>query len=48
MPILAKIGLNKSTLEKEEDVVEYAKTISNVTEEDIKEELINYIKNIDN
>lgn len=48
MPILAKIGLNKSTLEKEEDVVEYAKMISNVTEEDIKEELINYIKNIDN
>ena len=46
MPILNKIGLDKSTLEKEEDVVEYAKTISNVTEEDIKAELIDYIKEI--
>lgn len=46
MPILNKIGLDKSTLEKEEDVVEYAKTISNVTEEDIKKELIDYIKEI--
>ncbi len=46
MPILNKIGLDKSTLEKEEDVVEYAKTIANVTEEDIKKELIDYIKEI--
>ena len=46
MPILNKIGLDKSTLEKEEDVVEYAKTIANVTEEDIKTELIDYIKEI--
>ena len=46
MPILNKIGLDKSTLEKEEDVVEYAKTISKVTEEDIKAELIDYIKEI--
>ena len=46
MPVLNKIGLDKSTLEKEEDVVEYAKTIANVTEEDIKKELIDYIKEI--
>lgn len=46
LPILNSIGLDKSTLEKEDDVVEYSKTISNVTEEDIKKELIDYINEI--
>ena len=45
LPILKKRNLDKSTLEKEEDVVSYAKTFSEVTESDIKEELIDYIKN---
>ena len=47
LPILKQIGLDKSTFEKEEDVVEYTKSISNVTEEDIKEELISYIDQMD-
>ena len=46
MPLLKEMGLDKSTLDKEEDVVKYAKTISNVTEKDIKKELIDYIKEI--
>ncbi len=46
LPILKEINLDKSTLEKEEDIVNYAKTLSNVTEEDIKKELIDYIKQI--
>ena len=46
LPILQKVGLDKSTLEKEEDVVEYTKTFSNVTEEDIKNELTSYIEEL--
>ena len=46
LPILKQVGLDKSTLEKEEDVLQYTKTIENVTEEDIKEELINYINQV--
>ena len=46
LPILKQIGLDKSTLDKDEDVVEYAKSLANVSEEDIKEELIDYINQI--
>ena len=46
LPILQKVGLDKSTLEKEEDVVEYTKAFSNVTEEDIKNELTKYIEEL--
>lgn len=46
LPILNKVGLDRSTLEKEEDVVEYSKMFSNVTEGDIKKELIDYINEI--
>jgi hypothetical protein len=44
LPILKKIGLDKSTLEKEKDVSEYAQSINNVSEDDIKKELIDYIE----
>ncbi len=44
IPILEKIGLAYSTLEKEEDVLEYAKTLDNTTIDDIKNEMIDYIK----
>ena len=47
LPILKQIGLDKSTLDKEEDVVNYTKSILNVTEDDIKEELKTYIDQID-
>ena len=43
LPYLEKMGLAYSTLEKFEDVTEYAKTLTNITMEDIRKELINYI-----
>ena len=46
LPILKQISLDKSTLDKEKDVVEYVNFISNITEDDIKEELINFIENV--
>ena len=46
LPILKKVGLDYSTLDKEEDIVEYTKSLSNITEEDIKKELIEYIKHL--
>ena len=47
LPILKKIGLDYSTLEKDEEVVKYAKTLDNTTLDDIKKELIEYIQEID-
>ncbi len=44
LPLLKQMGLDKSTLEKEEDVVNYANTLDNITEEDIKKELIEFIE----
>lgn len=44
LPILKKIGLDKSTLEKEKDIMDYTKGLSNITEQDIKKELIEYIE----
>ena len=46
MPILKRYKIDKSTLDKDEDVVEYVKTLDNITEEDIKKELIKYIKKL--
>lgn len=46
LPILKQIGLDKSTLEKEEDVMNYTQSLSNITEEAIKNELIEYINQI--
>ncbi len=46
LPLLKKMGMDKSTLEKEEDIVEYANTLSNVTEDDIKKELIQYVEKV--
>ncbi len=46
LPLLKKMGIDKSTLEKEKDIVEYANTLSNVTEDDIKKELIQYVEKV--
>ena len=46
MPILKRYKIDKSTLDKDEDVVEYVKTLDSITEEDIKKELIKYIKSL--
>lgn len=46
LPLLKQVGLDKSTLDKEEDVVDYANTLVNITEEDIKKELIEYIEQV--
>ena len=46
LPILKQIGLDKSTLEKEEDVVEYVNSLGDVSEDDIKKELVTYINEI--
>lgn len=43
LPLLKQMGIDKSTLDKEVDVVNYADSLENVTEEDIKKELIDYI-----
>ena len=43
LPYLEKMGLAYSTLEKDEDVKEYANTLTNITIEDIKKELTDYI-----
>lgn len=43
IPILEEFKINKSNLPKEEDVEEYAKSIRDVSLNDIKEEYIKYI-----
>ena len=43
LPILKKMGLAYSTLGKDEDVAEYAKTLNDATIDDVKNELIDYI-----
>ena len=43
LPILKEIHLDKSTTEKEKDILDYTKSLSNITENDIKKELIDYI-----
>ena len=46
LPILEELNINKSTLEKEEDVVDYFNSLPEVTEKSLKLELTNYIKHI--
>lgn len=43
LPILKKFKIDKSDLPMEEDVLEYAKSLSNTSIDDIKEELKHYI-----
>ena len=43
LPILEKMGLAYSTFEKDSTVVEFVKTLDNITIDDIKKELIDYI-----
>lgn len=43
LPILKKFKIDKSDLPMEEDVLEYAKSLSNTNIDDIKEELKHYI-----
>lgn len=43
LPILKKFKIDKSDLPMEEDVLEYAKSLSNTKIDDIKEELKHYI-----
>ena len=40
---LEEFEINKSNLPMEEDVLEYANSISEVSNEEIKNELLNYI-----
>ena len=44
LPILNSIGIDKSGLPMEEDVWEYTQSISDVSLDDIKKELIKYVK----
>ena len=44
LPILEKMDIAYSTFDKDKRVVEYVKSLGEVTIEDIKNELINYIK----
>ena len=46
LPILKKMNLAEPNTEKEQDIVEYAKTLDNVSEDDVKDELIQYIKKL--
>ena len=43
LPILKKFKIDKSGLPMEEDVLEYAKSLSNTSSDEIKEELKHYI-----
>ena len=38
--------LDKSNTDKEPDIVEYAKTLEDASEDDVKDELIQYIKKL--
>ena len=46
LPILKSIGIDKSGLPMEEDVLEYTQSIKEVTLEDIKKEFITYVRKI--
>ena len=44
LPLLKQMNLDKSNTKKEKDILEYARLLDSTTEEDVKEELIQYIK----
>ena len=46
VPILEEFNINYSSTEMEEDVVEYVNSLGEVSENDIKKELVRSIKNI--
>lgn len=46
LPIMKEMKLDKSNTDKEPDIVEYAKTLEDASEDDVKEELIQYIKKL--
>lgn len=46
LPILKEMKLDKSNTDKEQDIVEYAKTLEHASEDDVKDELIQYIKKL--
>ena len=43
LPILKELGIDKPNLPMEEDVWEYTQSIVNVSKEDIKNEIIEYL-----
>lgn len=47
LPILKRYNIDKSTFDKDEDVVEFVNSLKDFTEEDVKQELITAIKNCD-
>lgn len=44
LPILKELEIDKSNIPMEEDVVEYASKLNEITDEEIEEELTKYIK----
>ena len=46
LPILKKLKINKSSFAKDKEVISYLGTLGNITEEDIKKELISFIKQL--
>ena len=46
LPILKRFNIDKSTFDMEEDVVAYVNSLKEYDEEDIKKELIEYIKDL--
>ena len=44
LPVMKKMGLDYSTSDVEEDVVEYTKTLENSTIDDVKKELMDYLE----
>ena len=46
LPILKEMGIAKSSLPMEEDVVKYVDMLKDIDENTIKEELVNYIKKL--
>lgn len=46
LPILKELGINESNLPMEKDVQEYAKMLENITLEQIKEEMKEYLNKI--
>ena len=46
LPILKEFGIDKTNLPMEEDVLEYANSIKDVTMDEIKNEMIEYIRKI--
>lgn len=46
LPILEEFKIAKSNMPKDKDILEYCEKLNNISEEEIKEELISFIKNM--